>query len=266
MHEPPFAEFTWAATPVVATAIHAGHFVPEMARSAMALPDGERLREEDPFTDRLVPVAEAHIVGRYSRFFVDVNRPRERAVYRTPEDAWGLRVWSDPEGPPEDVLRDALRAYDRFYERARDFFRRIRAERGRFVVLDLHSYRHRREGPDAPSAPASGNPEVNVGTGSLDRARWEPVVKSFVSAMSEPVRGESFDVRENVRFRGGHFSNWIHETFPDSGCSLAIELKKTFMDEWTGTLDPERLDLLGTALERAATAVGEAVDEAPARA
>ena len=31
--------------------------------------------------------------ARRSRFEVDLNRPREEAVYRVPEDCWGLDVW-----------------------------------------------------------------------------------------------------------------------------------------------------------------------------
>ena len=46
--------------------------------------------------------------------------------------------------------------------------------------------------------------------------------------------GGRLDVRENVKFRGGYFSRWVHETFPKSGCALAIEFKKFFMNEWTG--------------------------------
>jgi hypothetical protein len=45
------------------------------------------------------------------------------------------------------------------------------------------------------------------------------------------------DVRENVRFRGGHLSRWVHAAFPGQGCCLAVEVKKFFMDEHTGTID-----------------------------
>jgi hypothetical protein len=61
-------------------------------------------------------------------------------------------------------------------------------------------------------------------------------------------RDGGLDVRENVRFRGGHFAEWVHERFPDSGCALAIEFKKTFMDEWTGEPDSERIGWLARAL------------------
>lgn len=266
MGERAFAEFVYEPTSIVTSAIHSGHHLPEYVRPVMALSEEMRLREEDPYTDRLTAVGDARIICRYSRFAVDVNRPREHAVYETPDEAWGLDVWTDPAGPPEDVVRRSLEAYDRFYARARAFFERIEKASGRFVVLDLHSYNHRREGADAAAADPSENPEVNVGTGSLDRSRWAEVVDAFMSSMSDPVRGERLDVRENVRFRGGHFVNWINETFPTSGCGLAIEFKKTFMDEWTGALHPDRLDVLHEALAGAARAVADVVERRRSRA
>lgn len=36
--------------PLVATAIHDGHFVRPEALELMAIPEAERLREEDPYT------------------------------------------------------------------------------------------------------------------------------------------------------------------------------------------------------------------------
>ena len=48
-----------------------------------------------------------------------------------------------------------------------------------------------------------GDEHVNVGTGTLDRQPWIPVVDAFMEAMSAPVipaTGRRLDVRENVRF------------------------------------------------------------------
>jgi hypothetical protein len=44
-------------------------------------------------------------------------------------------------------------------------------------------------------------------------------------------------VRENVRFLGGHLTRWVSDTFPDRACALAIDVKKIYMDEWTGRID-----------------------------
>ena len=43
-------------------------------------------------------------------------------------------------------------------------------------------------------------------------------------------------------------SAWIHRTFPTTGCALALEFKKTFMDEWSGRVDAAHLAELSRAL------------------
>src|SRR5258707_8509697 len=79
--------------PIVACAIHAGNEVRTEALRHMAIRRRQRLVEEDPFTDQLTDVADTSIVVQRSRFEVDMNRARDRAVYRTPGDAWNLTVW-----------------------------------------------------------------------------------------------------------------------------------------------------------------------------
>jgi len=49
-------------------------------------------------------------------------------------------------------------------------------------------------------------------------------------------------VRENVAFQGkGEQTRFIHDTFPATGCAIAVEFKKFFMDEWTGKPDRKAL-------------------------
>jgi hypothetical protein len=116
-------------------------------------------------------------------------------------------------------------------------------------VFDLHSYNHRRGGADAPPDDPNKNPEINLGTSNMDRQRWGALVDRFIRDLHGfDFFGRSLDVRENVRFRGGWFSQWIHGTFPDSGCALAIEVKKFFMDEWTGEPEPKVIAAIGKAL------------------
>jgi N-formylglutamate amidohydrolase len=202
----------------------------------MAIRPAARFVEEDPFTDQLTAVAPTSIVVHRSRFEVDMNRARERSVYRTPGDAWGLTVWRGP--LPAAVRQRSLRLYDRFYADLSAVLARAGAGGRPFVVLDLHSYNHRRGGPDAPPADPAGNPEINVGTGSLDRERWGGLVDRFMADLrTVEVGGRPLDVRENVRFRGGHLSRWVHAAFGGQACCLAVEVKKFFMDERTGELD-----------------------------
>jgi N-formylglutamate amidohydrolase len=234
--------------PLVAAAIHDGHATHPDTLPHFALDDAGRLREEDPFTAELTTVAETRIVGQRSRFEIDLNRPPDKAVYRTPEDAWGLQVWTD--GVPEAVVERSMGIYDRFYDAVERLLAEKIREYGAVVVYDLHSYNHRREGPEGPIADPEANPEVNVGTGTLP-TRWGPLVDRFMADLREGAREAGLgdlDVRENVRFQGGHFPTWIHDRFGDDACVLAVEFKKTFMDEWTGEPDRGHLGKLKEAL------------------
>ncbi|NUO54136.1 MAG: N-formylglutamate amidohydrolase [Polyangiaceae bacterium] len=233
--------------PIVATAIHDGHAVRPDLAAIFAIDEATRLREEDPFTGRIAIVASTSLVGLRSRFELDLNRPRDRAVYRTPEDAFGLHVWREP--PSDEQVARSLDGYDAFYRALEVVLRERERRHGRFVVLDIHSYNHRRGGPLAPPEDPALNPEINVGTRTVDRARWGPLVDRFCADLRAGAPdGRELDVRENVRFRGAAMSAWIHRTFPESGCALALEFKKTFMDEWTGQVDHVRLSALSGAL------------------
>jgi N-formylglutamate deformylase len=245
---PPFS-ITTGPGPLVAAAVHEGHEVHAETYPHFALDEAARLREEDPFTAELTEVAETRIVGQRSRFEVDLNRPPEKAVYRTPEDSWGLRVWKRT--VPEAVVERSMAVYERFYDAVERLLEAKIREHGAVVVYDLHSYNYRREGPRGPVADPEANPEVNVGTGSLDRERWGPLVDRFMADLRAGAREAglgTLDVRENVRFQGGHFPRWIHERFGSDACVLAVEFKKTFMDEWTGEVDRAHLHKLKAAL------------------
>ena len=234
--------------PIVATAIHDGHEVRDELLPSLALDESARLREEDPFTGRWASVAPTTLVGLRSRFEVDLNRPRNTAVYRAPEDAWGLTVWKD--GLPEEAVGRSLEGYDAFFAALDALYRDLARQHGRFLVLDLHSYNHRRAGPDGPPADPAGNPQVNLGTGTMaDRGRWARLIDRFREDLAGyDFPGGPLDVRENVRFRGGACAAWTHRTFPDSACVLSIEIKKFFMDEWTGEPDGALVDAVREAL------------------
>jgi hypothetical protein len=144
----------------------------------------------------------------------------------------------------------SLGSYDSFYAMVERIESRLAVRFGKFVVFDLHSYNHRRAGPNGPPADPAANPEVNLGTGTLrDRAAWAPLIDRFIADLrAADFLGRQLDVRENIRFRGGHLARWTHQTFPEAGCVLSIEFKKFFMDEWTGELDAEQHAAIGRAL------------------
>jgi N-formylglutamate deformylase len=258
------AETIWwierGSGPLVATAIHDGHDVRPEVERLMAISEGDRRREEDPFTADWTKVAPTRVVGTRSRFEVDLNRPRDMAVYCTPAEAWGLEVWRN--GIPEVDLARSIEQYDAFYRALAGLYSDMGDRYGRFVVFDLHTYNHRRDGPDGPVADPLLTPQINVGTGTLtDRRNWAPVIDRFMSDLAGfDFPGGRLDVRENVNFRGGHCGEWAHTTYPGSVCVLSIEVKKFFMDEWTGRLDPTLHAGVGHALAAAVPGVLEELE------
>lgn len=246
-------ELYQGVSPLVATAIHHGHVVRDEVAQLLALDPAARLREEDPFTGEWTAIAATRVIGVRSRFEVDLNRPRTKAIYLTPDDAWGLPVWTA--APPAAVVTRSLAQYDAFYLEMQRLLAGLTQIFGHFVVFDLHAYNHRRAGPQGAPADPATHPEVNVGTGTMERRRWASLVERFIADLSAvDFLGRRLDVRENVKFQGGHFPRWIHQTFPDSGCALAIEFKKFFMDEWTGEPDWVQIEAIKSAL--AATVPG----------
>lgn len=242
---PPFVAYDGPG-PVMAAAIHAGHSLrPEIA-ARIALDEEVRRREEDPHTDLLTDIVPLRVTVDRSRFEVDLNRPRDQAVHVVPDQAWGLQVWRTE--LDSDTIEKSLAIYDSFYD---EIGRRldVLATRGPFVVLDIHSYNHRRDGAGLPAGLRGANPDVNIGTGSLDRPVWAGLIDRLAIDLGTGLAPEA-TVAENVRFKGGYFSQWIHERYPDRGCALALEFKKTFMDEWTGEVDLTHLGRLRDALAR----------------
>lgn len=244
-----FCQFELGDSPFVAAAVHDGHNVRDEVAELLALDPDSRRREEDPYTGAWTAVAPTRVVGLRSRFEVDLNRPRDKAFYARPEDAWGLQVWKRQ--PSEDFVGRSLQLYDEFYRVMHDVLSNLQEQHGRFLIFDLHSYNHRRQGPGGPHADHNENPQVNIGTGTMaDRQRWGPVIDRFIDDLRTfDFPGGRLDVRENVKFFGGGFPRWVHQTFPDSACVLSIEFKKFFMDEWTGEPDEKLLSAIGDALQ-----------------
>jgi len=225
--------------PFIATAIHDGHAIDDSLKDFLNLDDAGRLREEDPFTGFWVEIADSWIKVNDSRFEYDLNRPRNKAVYVKPEDAWGLKVWKTDLN--DQQIEQSLQKYDHFYNEVKKFLDKKVEEYGGFIIYDLHTYNHRREGENGAPADPEKNPDINIGTGSLD-SKWAPVVNQLIEKLSSyDYLGQNLDVRENVKFKGGYFSQWVHENYSGKSCVLSIEVKKIFMDEWTGKPDDQQV-------------------------
>lgn len=233
--------------PLLATAIHAGHAMRAELAERSALTPEERLREEDPFTDRWVSVSDTTIVGTTSRFEADLNRSPDLAIYRGPEDAWGLKLWE--RDPDEEAHGRSRERYAATYAAFGDLLDAMLDAHERVVIYDIHSYNHQRKGPGV-FADTETDPDINLGTANLDRAVWGGVVEELMHGLRRPMAdGRRLQVAENVKFKGGWFTRWAFERYGDRVCPIAIEFKKIFMDEWTGVPDEACITGLHTLLK-----------------
>ena len=221
--------------PIMATAIHEGHELrPEIAER-MALSDADRLREEDPFTGAAIRGVPCHVIAHRSRFEFDLNRGSDDAVYRTPDQSWGLEVWK-PGGLGPGQAQRSLDIHAEYYRMLGALLDGVANRHSQFLVLDVHSYNHRRDGADAEPTPQAAAPDINIGTFSMPREEWAWLVDPLMEAMRDfDFNGRHLDVRENVAFEGkGEQTRFVHKRYPGRGCAIALEFKKFFMDEWSG--------------------------------
>ena len=241
--------------PVVATAIHDGHGLRPEVAAAMKLPEADRLREEDPFTGQAIVDVPTHVIAHRSRFEFDLNRGPEEAVYRTPDQSWGLEVWHGPCG--DGLCERSLDIHAAYYRMMAGLLDDVAAVHPRFVLIDVHSYNHRRDGPGSAATDAAKAPDINIGTFSMPREHWAGVVDPLIEAMrGYDFNGRRLDVRENIAFQGkGEQTRFVHERYPQRGCAIALEFKKFFMDEWSGEPDHAELDAMRRLIDfTAATA------------
>lgn len=226
----------------------------------MALDEAGRLREEDPFTAQFIADMANRMVVHRSRFELDLNRAPDGAIYLHPDQSWGLRVWRDqPEAQDVEAL---MRQHASYYSTLRHILSDIEAEHGGFVLLDMHSYNHRRAGAAALATSQDEAPDINIGTSSMDRARWAHVLDPFIDCLRQhKLGGRSLDVRENIAFAGkGEQTRFVHEHFPQTGCAIAVEFKKIFMDEWTGEPDEAAIADLREAIRSSLPVLEAALD------
>ena len=246
--------------PVVATAIHDGHGLRPSLTARTALSDAARLREEDPFTGQAVRGVPTHVVPARSRFEADLNRGEADAIYRAPEQCWGLDAWLEP--LPAAEVDASLRYHRAFYAMFGQLLDGIRDAHPRYLVLDVHSYNHRRDGAGAPPMPQADAPDVNIGTFSMPRGRWAWLLDPLIDEIARfDFAGRRLDVRENVAFQGrGELARFVHARHPGAGCAIAFEFKKTHMDEWTGVPVAAELEAMRALIDRLARAATELLD------
>ena len=247
--------------PLLYLAIHNGHHVSDHIARKIGISEFDRLREEDPYTEKFILDKPNHIIQYTSRFEYDLNR--EKGIfYQKPSDCWGLPIY------PFESLDDfekhsAYEKYEIFYFELISAIYKFLQTYDRIIILDIHSYNHRRNGKLANFDDNSENPEIIIGTNHYQElgSSWKAIIDDFESVLKEqafvgvfPNRSNSspyLDVRQNVKFSGGYLSRFINQKFKGNVCCISIEFQKFWMNEWTGEVHDECLLLLKKIFDEA---------------
>ncbi len=225
-------------SPFWAFAIHDGHHIQKDLLDYLCLDEEARLREEDPYTGILAELPFNRFISATSRFQLDINRCKQGAVYLSPSQAWGLQVWK--RDLPKIIVNKLYENHEAIFRIIDSQIQETIEKYGYFVIYDIHSYNAKREGSQAV-IDYQNNPQINIGT-AHNHSKWTDLTAMLIRILQKEKGGtHSFDVRENIKFKGGYLSKYINERYGDKGCVFSIEFRKDFMNEWTGELYPEKL-------------------------
>ena len=198
------------------TAIHDGNGLRAETRAAMALSDADRLREEDPYTGQAIVDVPNHVIAGRSRFEVDLNRAAELAVYRTPEQSWGMKVWKRP--PGAGLVERSLLIHKRFYATMGAWLGRGRGRSWALRPARRPQLQSSPLGPGRPSRRRSRRRRTSISAPSRCRAtHWAWLLDPLIEAMRGlDFGGRRLDVRENVAFQGkGELTRFVHARYPE---------------------------------------------------
>ena len=226
---------------MLGVALHSGSTVRPEMQQIMGVTRQQRFLEEDPYTDRFVKDFPMHLVALDSRFEYDLNRELEGAIYPYGEKKWGLQVWKRPL-TGEEREKTYLK-HKEFHEFLEVIIEHILEYHRIAVVFDIHSFCYQRE--RRLEWWKDEHPEINLGTSSIDRTHFAPLIDRFLERISRTtINGHRIRVAENEIFPGGFLTRKFAKSHPKTVLVLAIEYKKIFMDEHTGRLDEKTLEKL----------------------
>ncbi len=222
-------------------ALHAGHRVRESLDTVMSASVEERLREEDPYTERFIDEMPIQIFARDSRFEYDLNRDTCRAIYSHDRKIWNIQVWKKELNKKE--RNQSLAKHREFYDLV-DLVVECLLSRGKYaVIFDMHSYGYQRE--KILSWYQDPDPEINLGTKAVNRRLFGDIIEDFKCFLPGLIiDGHPVRVAENEVFGGGYLARRLSKAFPDRLLVLALEYKKIFMNEITGELYEDKLEIL----------------------
>ncbi|PXW88286.1 uncharacterized protein (TIGR02421 family) [Streptohalobacillus salinus] len=227
--------------PFICAAVHDGSSMSDYLTGQCALDEQSRWNEEDPFTGKFIESLPIRIIGNDSRYYYDLNRAEDAAVY---DVAWGKVVWREPLTPDMKLL--SLSRHREFYAVLKALVAKIESKFGAAMLYDIHSYNYRRDVVEHK------HPVFNLGTENINKNRYG----RYVTRLLKELTKISFDNIENtvaeneVFFGRGYVSKFVTSNFENT-VVFPLEVKKIYCDENTGDMFPEVIDRISEGMKNA---------------
>jgi N-formylglutamate amidohydrolase len=224
----------------VCTAIHAGHNLTHSLEKNCLLSKVQRLQEEDEFTDKLIATQPIQLIIHDSRYEYDLNRDESEYLY---EYAWGKKVWKEP--LVNRLKQKSLAKHRRYYRILTALLKQLMSIHRQCLVFDVHSYNYQmRHYIRAPV--------FNLGTAFLDNHLYQHLIKLMSWQLSAiEIPGIDVDVMLNEVYVGdGFHAQFVHDNFGKHVALIPLEIKKIYMDEYTGKKDEVIFKWIKQGLER----------------
>ena len=223
------------ASPLFVSLPHDGTELPNDIAERMT-PSARRVPDTDWHVSRLYAFARelgaSMIVPRFSRYVVDLNRPRDNASLYPGQNTTGLcpivQFSGDPiykagEEPSNGEIGERIETYWRpYHEALAAEIARIRAEHGRVVLWEGHSIRS-----VVPFLFEGRLPDFNLGTAGGESC--SVALQSRLVGILAAMPDRTYVV--NGRFKGGYITRHYGE--PDQDVeAVQLELsQRNYMDE-----------------------------------
>ena len=227
--------FQRGSLPLLISIPHNGSQIPDGIAESMTA-DGKSSRDTDWFLDQLYDLPEladaSRIVAEYSRYVIDLNRPRDNQSLYPGQTTTGLipetcfdgsvvyKAGSQPNAA--EVERRIETIWQPYHDQIDTELQRMRNENGIAVLIEAHSI-----ASEVPRLFEGVLPDFNIGTN-----QGQSCCNSMTEAVMSVLKGQSnYSHVLNGRFVGGYITRYFGR--PDEQIhAIQIELsQKTYLNE-----------------------------------
>ncbi|PIR22360.1 MAG: hypothetical protein COV44_08085 [Deltaproteobacteria bacterium CG11_big_fil_rev_8_21_14_0_20_45_16] len=217
---------------------HSGDWIPEAFSSHLSPSQKIRDRDLDFKVNEIAPISQLQklglhiVVAKVHRICIDLNRPKDRALFAWPKNSTGENVVISklPSLEQERLLSEH---FDPYFECLQNL------TKGHLSLIDLHSMPSR-----ATSYHLSKNPHQILDRPDfcISDADGKSAPLARVKLVQDFLKSRGFDAQINEPYKGGY----ITQHFGSLGISsIQIEInRKLYMDEDKQELIPEKFNKL----------------------